>query len=132
MTSNDNAPLTNRKILVLEDEFFISMTLERYLLSAGAAVVDCVGTLADAFNLIAKMKYDAAVLDIRLPDGESFGLAQDLTDQGCAVIFHSGHAEEALTKRIPTSYFCSKPCSADQLTDVTCTAIQNTTLDLAK
>lgn len=116
-------PLLDKKMLVLEDEFFISMILERQLLSSGASLVDCAGTLTDALNYVADMQYDAAVLDIRLPDGESYGLARDLITQGCAVIFHSGHAEETVTSHVPSSFFCSKPCSADQLVDVACKAM---------
>ena len=132
MNASVDAPLATKKLLVLEDEFFISMTLERYLLSSGAEIVDCVGTVKDAVNLADETQYDAAVLDVRLPDGESYELAQDLLEKGCAVIFHSGHAEESLTKHVPTSFFCSKPCSAEQLTNVTTKAIRETAARYAK
>jgi DNA-binding NtrC family response regulator len=120
----DSKPLAGKRILLVEDEFFIAMALEEYLADSGSQHVESVGTLADAEALARRDSFDAAILDIRLPDGETYGLASELIPEGCAVVFHSGHAEEKQINAIPSSYFCSKPCAADHLIEVVSKAIE--------
>ena len=60
--------LTGKRILIVEDEYFIAADLKRALAEAGAIVVGPAGTLASAQALVDD-DIDLALLDVNL-DGE--------------------------------------------------------------
>jgi DNA-binding response OmpR family regulator len=60
------APLTGKKILVIEDEFLIALDIERTLRRAGAADAALVSNIDDALRQIASGSWDAAVTDNNL------------------------------------------------------------------
>jgi len=61
------------RLLVIEDEPRIAEILKNGLTRAGF-VVDVVGLLADAREALALTAYDAAILDLGLPDGDGLKL----------------------------------------------------------
>jgi DNA-binding response OmpR family regulator len=65
------------RLLVIEDEARIADLVARALRQAGF-VVDAVGTAADAEAALLASAYDAAVLDLGLPDGDGLRLLTDL------------------------------------------------------
>lgn len=95
-------------ILLVEDDFLIQLDLRTVLEEAEAMVVTA-SSLAEALRLSAD-SFDAAVLDIRLPDGEVFPLAERLDAANVPLIFHSGNVEgEQLIARFPGAAALSKP-----------------------
>ena len=108
--------LDGRRIILVEDDFLIQMDLSMTLESAGAEVV-AAGTLKDGLAL-ADGDYDAAVLDIRLPDGEVFPIAERLHARKLPIVFHSGNVEGAgLEQRFPNAIALSKPVQEKLLLD---------------
>ena len=75
------------RLLVIEDEPRISEILKSGLQRAGFAV-DMVGRCADARAALALAPYDAAILDLGLPDGDGIDLLADLraTHNGIPVL----------------------------------------------
>jgi DNA-binding response OmpR family regulator len=65
------------RLLIIEDERRIAELVSDALRQAGFAV-DAVATVADAEAAILSNAYDAAVLDLGLPDGDGLGLLADL------------------------------------------------------
>jgi DNA-binding response OmpR family regulator len=65
------------RLLIIEDERRIAELVAEALRQAGF-VVDRVGTLADAEAALPATAYDAAVLDLGLPDGDGLKLLADL------------------------------------------------------
>lgn len=61
------------RILMIEDESRL-VELLRAALSRAGFVVDAVGTCADGHEALALMPYDAAILDLGLPDGDGLAL----------------------------------------------------------
>ena len=106
--------LAGMSLLVLEDEILIAIALKEFLSEAGAMLVETTTTLARARELMST-SFDAAILDVRLPDGTSHGLAKDLLAQGTGVCFHSGHAESEEVDAFPNAIFCAKPSTPDDL-----------------
>lgn len=106
--------LAGLSILVLEDEFLIAIAIKEYLDDAGANTVETTTTLARARELL-ETSFDAAVLDVRLPDGTSYTLAQHLLEKGIGVCFHSGHAENDEMEAFPNAIFCAKPSTPEDL-----------------
>jgi DNA-binding response OmpR family regulator len=65
------------RLLVIEDETRIAEIVKRTLDRAGF-VVDAVGLCADAREALSLTAYDAAILDLGLPDGDGLRLLSEL------------------------------------------------------
>ncbi|MEM8591033.1 MAG: response regulator [Pseudomonadota bacterium] len=109
-------------ILVLEDEFLIALAAEDVLRDAGARRIGLAKTIAEAHELLCT-RFDAAILDVRVPDGYSYGLAEALCSQKVGVTFHSGHTDYADAERFPKAVFCPKPSPPDQLVSSVLTSL---------
>lgn len=124
MNAETTAPLKGRRILVLEDEFFISLGIEKSLYQAGAVEVAVASTIKDAWEKTDGVEFDMAILDIHVPDGEPTELARFLVGAGTGVLFHSGHAEESVAAAVPNARFCSKPSEPDDLVQALVSSVQ--------
>lgn len=106
--------LDGATILLLEDEAVIGMAIREFLLAAGAVEVVHAYSAESALERTKEYSFDAAVLDVRLPDGTCFDVAVDLNKLGVALVFHSGH-EVDFRDSFPHAIVCSKPATATQL-----------------
>ncbi len=66
-------------VLVVDDDAQFRQLAVRTLRSWGLAVIAEAGTCEEALALTVELQPDAALVDIGLPDGDGFGLAQQLT-----------------------------------------------------
>ena len=106
--------LAGKSILLVEDEVFICMYLQTVLEEEGA----CVRAARDVAGGLAATEeaFDAALLDIRLPDGDVYPVADRLVAAGVPVVFHSGHGRAAdLAPRYPEARVLTKPCAEEDL-----------------
>ena len=78
-------------VLILEDEALIALDVEAALQEAGFATV-VTGSRADANEFLVAHRPDAAVLDIRLSDGDCVMVAERLLELGVPFVVHSGAA----------------------------------------
>jgi DNA-binding response OmpR family regulator len=69
------------RLLIIEDEARIAEILKAALVRAGF-VADAVALCADASAALAVTPYDAAILDLGLPDGDGIGLLGELRSSG--------------------------------------------------
>lgn len=112
-------------VLVAEDELLIAMDVMDELGAAGFVTVGPFARTAQALEYCRSHTPDCAVLDIRLQDGESYPLADFLTERHIPVVFHSGHAaRQALALRYPGARICPKP-SVSQLAEMVAEASQS-------
>ena len=112
----DGDVLGGQTILLVEDEFLILLDLQYLLERAGADVMTAT-SVAEGLSK-ADQSFDAAVLDVRLPDGEVYPLAERLAEGAIPLIFHSGHAQVAeLRKKWPTAVALEKPAHESLLLD---------------
>jgi DNA-binding response OmpR family regulator len=65
------------RLLVVEDETWIAELVKAALARAGFAV-DVVSLCADAQTALAVTSYDAAIVDLGLPDGDGLSLLGEL------------------------------------------------------
>ncbi len=103
-------------IFLVEDDFLILLDLKTILEEAGATVVTA-ASVREGLEL-SENSYDAAVLDIRLPDGEVFPVAERLSKSRIPIIFHSGNAESSTAKTLfPDAVALVKPAQEQVLID---------------
>jgi DNA-binding NtrC family response regulator len=70
------SPLSGLSVLVLEDELLLRKRLAGFLENEGASVT-AVGTVATARQAAESLAFDAALLDVNLPDGRGTDLLRD-------------------------------------------------------
>ena len=100
--------LRGKAILLAEDEFMVALNIQAELEACGASVT-VVDSVADGLPL-AGHGFDAAVLDVRLADGDVYPLADAMIERGVPIVFHSGHADKSeLTAAYPSAHALPKP-----------------------
>ncbi len=83
------------RIFILEDDTEISKNLRRLLRSENYSVV-CANTQSSAFDALSDKKFDLALLDISLPDGNGFAVCTEIKERiHIPVIFLTASGDEA-------------------------------------
>ena len=84
------AALYGRRVLLVEDEPLVALSLQEMLQDAGCTVRGPASTLAEAECLAGEDGLDAAVLDVNLPGGPSLPLGAWLAARGVPVVYVTG------------------------------------------
>lgn len=103
------------RVLVVEDEMIIAQVIEETLLSLGTVVVGPVARLDAALQLATEASIDAAVLDVNIRGGSSYGVADILTERGVPFVLCSGYGDWALEERYRDRPRLTKPFSMQSL-----------------
>lgn len=88
--------LVGKRILIVEDEYFIASDLKRALAEEEAVVVGPVSELARGLSLAGGESLDAAVLDVNLEGATSYTIADRLSDRAVPFMFLTGYDGWAL------------------------------------
>jgi CheY-like chemotaxis protein len=110
-----HAILTGKRILVVEDDYFIAKGLSRGLRALGADVVGPAASVPDALALIAVEHLDGGSLDLNLRGEAGYAVADALAERGIPFVFTTGYAEDALPRRYAAVPRCQKPVQIGQL-----------------
>lgn len=113
----DTAGLAERRILVVEDIYFLAADVAAALSRAGARVVGPAPTCARALSLIEATPLDGAVLNICLKDGDCYPAADALQRRGTPFIFVTGFDLAALPARFAWVPLRRKPTSGEAVVD---------------
>lgn len=84
-------PLEGKRILVLEDDFYLARDEKMLLEQAGAEVVGPFGSAQQGGGLPGTGRLDGAVVDINLGSGPSFDFARALEEKGVPFVFVTGY-----------------------------------------
>jgi CheY-like chemotaxis protein len=102
--------LRDLRILVVEDEYLIAMSLADALENAGSVVVGPVPSVDKAIKQIeSEPRIDAAVLDVNLGGVMAFAVADMLIAKKIPFVFTSGYDNNALQSRYSQVKNCPKP-----------------------
>ncbi len=107
-----------RRVLVVEDEMIIALLIEDTLIDLGAVVVGPASHVEAAVKLAAEAPIDAAVLDVNIRGGNSYPVADVLSERGIPFVFCSGYSEWALEERHQDRPRLTKPYSSKELETV--------------
>ena len=99
-TPPDRHQLAGRRVLIVEDEYFIADDLAQVLTRFGAEIVGPVATRDGALSLLATAEsVDLAVLDINLRSESVFPVADVLTERGVPFMFATGYDQASIPAR---------------------------------
>jgi len=108
--------LVGRRIVVVEDNYFLAMEVKTILQDAGADVVGPFPTVVDAQLSLLHHLPDCAVLDVNLSEGNtSLGLARLLRVRCIPFLFFTGYDAKALPPEFGDVERVQKPVDATHL-----------------
>jgi DNA-binding response OmpR family regulator len=110
-----NRELANVRVLVVEDEPLIAMSLADQLTEAGAVVVGPCSTIGRAVAELSEKDIDVAIVDYVLADDNSEGLQAALEERSVPFIIVTGYPR-VLVRRDKRQHVLSKPISPETLT----------------
>src|SRR3984957_18966208 len=105
-----SSPLRDRRILVVEDEYLIAMSLQDALENAGSVVVGPVPSVDKAIQKIeSEPDIDAAVVDVNLGGLLAYPVADMLIARKIPFVFTSGYDDNVLRERYSQVKNCPTP-----------------------
>jgi DNA-binding NtrC family response regulator len=114
----DPDPPAGCEVLLLEDDSVLRRRLVAHLRSLGAEVTD-VTTIAEARRVLAELRFDFALVDLHLPDGEALELLREgafSENTGVVVMTAFGGVKGAVeAMRQGAGDYLSKPFEPDEL-----------------
>ena len=117
--SNDtSAFFTGKEVLLLEDNLLLAKQISSFLEKSGADVTHC-QSLEEARRTLPELSFDAALLDLNLPDGDSLELLREgIVPQNTSTVLMTGEggirsAVEAI--QLGASDYLSKPFDLNEL-----------------
>jgi CheY-like chemotaxis protein len=100
MSANPQPSLSGRRVLVVEDEFFVADDLVQAITQLGAEIIGPVPTRDEALDLLATAgQIDLAVLDINLEDEAVYPVADALAARGVPFLFATGYSQALVPAR---------------------------------
>lgn len=100
-------------ILVVEDNYFLATELGRYFSALGASVMGPVPSVDAAHAFLDET--EAAILDIRLDDGNVFTLADELLRRRVPFVFYTAYPETAIPARFQHVGYLQKPAQPESV-----------------
>lgn len=105
-----DSALSGRRILVIEDEYFLAVELDRDLTAAGATVLGPVPSVQAALELLAADEApDAAMLDVNLGGQMAHPVADVLLTRGVPFLFMTGYDQTTLPEQYAAVRYLQKP-----------------------
>jgi CheY-like chemotaxis protein len=103
-------PLKGRRILVIEDEYFLAEDICSVLRDLGADVIGPAGEVEDAIGIVNSGEViDAAVLDVNLKDVSILPVADRLRARNIPFVFTTGYDKSAIDVRFKDIHLFEKP-----------------------
>jgi len=105
------------RVLVLEDNATIGLSMRDLLSAAGLEVLGPAMTLEEAIAHVLNSRIDAAFLDVELYGYPSFEVADTLAGKGIPFVFCTGHAERIRESRHKGHRVLRKPVTDEEVLD---------------
>jgi DNA-binding response OmpR family regulator len=103
------------RVLVVDDEPLIAALLCDWLVELGHEPVGPASNEDAARRLIDSTPFDAAVLDVSLAGGDSFGLAAACRERSVPFAFATGHGRSKLPPDLADATILPKPFTFDDV-----------------
>ncbi len=109
---------TKPRILIVEDEPFIALTLEDMLDELGFELVGTVSQVTEALEMAGREQVDCALLDVNLGSEKIDPVADLLSQRGCPFIFTTGYGRSGIPAAHSDRPVLQKPFRMDDLSNV--------------
>ena len=109
MAAAEHNRLTGKRILIVEDEYWLASEIAGALKDEGAEIVGPVSTLEAAQRLLASHKPDCAVLDVNLRGRMAFPIADQLQEAEVPFAIASGYEMQSLPESLARVPYLRKP-----------------------
>jgi len=117
LQSENSGPLTGRRVLVIEDEYFLADDIARALTALGARVVGPYGDLDEATGVVDRdITIDAAIMDINLRNDLVFPLARLLRSRKVPLVFTTGYDRNSIEPEFHDVQLWGKPLDLNAMT----------------
>lgn len=103
------------RILVVEDEMLVAMSVEDMLLELGHEVAGLASRLGAALALARDSRFDAAIVDVNLAGEPGFPIADLLIERGIPFLFATGHGRQRIEERYRDYPMLQKPFRTAEL-----------------
>ncbi len=114
--TTDTRARPRRRVLVVEDDFYVASSLALCLEAEGVEVVGPVGSVEAALELIAQTALvDGAVLDVNLKGEMVYPVADTLWQRGVPYVLTTGYDADSVARKQPNAPCFEKPVIASQL-----------------
>lgn len=107
--------IAGNRILIVEDEYFIALEIQRALNAVGAEVLGPVPSLEKASIILDSAVPDFAILDVNLEGESSFPIADRLKDSAIPFMFVTGYDDWVIADRYRDVPRMTKPYSIGSL-----------------
>ena len=110
------------RILICEDEYLLAMDMAQQLTALGAEIVGMAGTIAEIERKVGMQPFDAnaAILDIRYPDGLASRAVELLHKAGVATVICSGYSPDDGPPELKGLPWVTKPAHAEAISRALC------------
>jgi CheY-like chemotaxis protein len=110
--------LKGLRVLIVEDDVMISMLVRDMLGDVGCVVAGAALDLEEALDMIDRLGFDCAILDVDLGGAPSFPAADQLRDRGIPFAYATGHGRGVLRPMDRTTLLLHKPFREQDVIDV--------------
>jgi CheY-like chemotaxis protein len=107
--------LSGQRVLLVEDEPIIAMSMEDMLADLGCVVIGPALSAAEAEELARNEQLDAALLDINMGDGTSFPVALILRERRIPFSFATGYGRTGVPTELSDVPVLAKPYTQESL-----------------
>jgi CheY-like chemotaxis protein len=110
-----HADLAGKRVLMVEDEPIVAISLEEMIRAMGADAVAWASDLPQALHLATEERFELAVLDINLKGQMSYPVVNELTARATPVVLATGYSREQLPNNLRSAPLLRKPYTEAQL-----------------
>ena len=110
--------LNGKRVLIVEDEYYLADDLRRALCAAGANVIGPFSTVGEAQIALEVEDIDCAVLDLNLHGESGAPIAEQLIDKGKTFALATGYGSAAVPDHLKEVPRIEKPFDAAALVKI--------------
>lgn len=115
MSGSAGGGLADRKVLIVEDEALIAMTLQDMLEDLGCLVVGRAMTIDHAMRCLEGPQFDVAILDVNVAGKAIDPFSRELAARGIPFVIATGYSDMDTSTRFEGRPMLQKPYNQDDL-----------------